>query len=133
MLNSKQRAKLRSIASTIQATTIMGKDGLTETVLAQIDRELTARELVKVSVLENAEETPLNQDPQTIEPAQDESLEEVVAEEIIIEETTIEETPTISNVEDERPILQEELLTQDETKSNTTEIIVTDSEDNENE
>ena len=57
MLNSKQRAKLRSIASTIQATTIMGKDGLTETVLAQIDRELTARELVKVSVLENADET----------------------------------------------------------------------------
>ena len=55
MLNSKQRAKLRSIASTIQATTIMGKDGLTETVLAQIDRELTARELVKVSVLETAE------------------------------------------------------------------------------
>ena len=57
MLNSKQRAKLRSLASTIQATTIMGKDGLTETVLAQIDRELTARELVKISVLENAEES----------------------------------------------------------------------------
>ncbi len=55
MLNSKQRAKLRSLASTIQATTIMGKEGLTETVLAQIDRELTARELVKVSVLETAE------------------------------------------------------------------------------
>lgn len=55
MLTSKQRAKLRSIASTISATTIMGKDGLTETVLAQIDRELYARELVKVSVLENAE------------------------------------------------------------------------------
>ena len=57
MLNSKQRAKLRSIASTISATTIMGKDGLTDTVLAQIDRELTARELVKVSVLETAEES----------------------------------------------------------------------------
>ena len=55
MLNSKQRAKLRSLASTISATTIMGKDGLTDTVLAQIDRELTARELVKVSVLETAE------------------------------------------------------------------------------
>lgn len=55
MLNSKQRAKLRSIANTISATTIMGKDGLTDTVLAQIDRELTARELVKVSVLETAE------------------------------------------------------------------------------
>lgn len=55
MLNSKQRAKLRGIASTIDATTIIGKEGLTETVLAQIDRELLARELVKVSVLEGAD------------------------------------------------------------------------------
>ena len=55
MLNSKQRAKLRGIASTIDATTIIGKEGLTDTVLAQIDRELTARELVKVSVLEGAD------------------------------------------------------------------------------
>ena len=57
MLNSKQRAKLRSLASTIPATTIVGKEGLTETVLAQIDRELHARELVKVSVLEGAEQS----------------------------------------------------------------------------
>lgn len=55
MLNSKQRAKLRSLASTIDATTIIGKEGLTDTVLAQIDRELNARELVKVSVLEGAD------------------------------------------------------------------------------
>lgn len=55
MLNSKQRAKLRGIASTIDATTIIGKEGLTDTVLAQIDRELYARELVKISVLEGAE------------------------------------------------------------------------------
>ena len=56
-MDSKQRAKLRSIASTIDATTIVGKDGLTETVLGQIDRELNARELVKVSVLGGAEMT----------------------------------------------------------------------------
>lgn len=55
MLNSKQRANLRSKASAIDATTIIGKDGLTDTVLAQIDRELLARELVKVSVLDGAE------------------------------------------------------------------------------
>lgn len=55
MLNSKQRANLRGKASTIDATTIIGKDGLTETVLAQIDRELDARELVKISVLDGAE------------------------------------------------------------------------------
>ena len=57
MLNSKQRANLRGQASVISATTIIGKDGLTDTVLAQIDRELYARELVKVSVLEGADET----------------------------------------------------------------------------
>lgn len=57
MLNSKQRAKLRSIASTIDTTTIVGKDGLTENVLGQIDRELYARELVKVSVLEGSEQS----------------------------------------------------------------------------
>ena len=38
MLNSKQRAKLRGNASTIDATTIIGKEGLTDTVIAQIDR-----------------------------------------------------------------------------------------------
>lgn len=54
-MNSKQRAMLRSIASTINATTIIGKEGLTDAVLGQIDRELTARELVKVSILEGAE------------------------------------------------------------------------------
>ena len=52
MLNSKQRAKLRSIASTIDATTIIGKDGITENVLAQIENELHARELVKVKITE---------------------------------------------------------------------------------
>ena len=56
-MDSKQRAKLRALASQIDATTIIGKEGLTETVLAQIDRELFARELVKVSILEGAELT----------------------------------------------------------------------------
>lgn len=52
MLNSKQRAKLRSLASTVGATTIIGKDGVTDTVIAQIRNELHARELVKVSTLD---------------------------------------------------------------------------------
>lgn len=57
MLNSKQRAKLRSYASTIDATTIIGKDGLTDNVLEQIDKQLFSHEMVKVSVLEGAEES----------------------------------------------------------------------------
>ncbi len=55
MLNSKQRAKLRSLATNISASTIIGKDGLTENVLNQIKNELFSRELVKISVLEGSE------------------------------------------------------------------------------
>lgn len=55
MLNSKQRAKLRGIASTVTPTSIIGKDGLSENILDQIDKQLTAREIVKVNVLENAD------------------------------------------------------------------------------
>lgn len=57
MLNSKQRAKLRSIASNLDTMVIVGKDGLTENVLDLIDKQLYAHEMVKVSVLEGAEET----------------------------------------------------------------------------
>jgi len=53
MLDSKTRAKLRSIASTIQPTVIIGKDGATENVVKQINMDLDARELVKITVLEN--------------------------------------------------------------------------------
>ena len=51
MIDSKIRAKLRSIASTIQPSVIIGKDGVTENVVKQINMDLDARELVKISVL----------------------------------------------------------------------------------
>ena len=56
-MNSKQRANLRALATNIDATTIIGKEGLTDTVLAQINQQLHYRELVKISVLEGAEKT----------------------------------------------------------------------------
>lgn len=55
MLNSKQRAKLRSYASSIDATMIIGKDGLTDNIIEQIDKQLYSHEIVKVSVLEGAD------------------------------------------------------------------------------
>lgn len=55
MLNSKQRAKLRSIASSLDTMVIIGKDGLTENVLKLISDQLYAHEMVKVLVLEGAE------------------------------------------------------------------------------
>ena len=52
MLTSKERAELRAQANAIDTTLIVGKDGVTENVVAEADRLLTARELVKGKVLE---------------------------------------------------------------------------------
>ena len=54
MLTSKQRADLRAQANPIETTLIVGKDGVTEAVIAEADRLLTARELIKGKVLETA-------------------------------------------------------------------------------
>ena len=54
MLTSKERAELRAQANTIETTLIVGKDGVTENVVAEAERLLTARELVKGKVLETA-------------------------------------------------------------------------------
>ena len=54
MLTSKQRAEFRAQANSLETTLMVGKDGITEAVVAEADRLLTARELVKGKVLETA-------------------------------------------------------------------------------
>ena len=54
MLTSKERAELRAQANTLETTLMVGKDGVTEAVIAEAENQLTARELVKGKVLENA-------------------------------------------------------------------------------
>ena len=54
MLTSRERSELRAQANAIDTTLIVGKDGVTENVIAEADRLLTARELVKGKVLETA-------------------------------------------------------------------------------
>ena len=58
MLTSKERAELRSQATTIDTTLMVGKSGVTEAVIAEAENLLTARELVKGKVLEGAMMTP---------------------------------------------------------------------------
>ena len=58
MLTSKERAALRAQANTLETTLMVGKDGVTEAVIAEADIQLTARELVTGNVLENAMLTP---------------------------------------------------------------------------
>lgn len=54
MLTSKERAELRAQANALETTLMVGKDGVTENVIAEADKLLTARELVKGKVLESA-------------------------------------------------------------------------------
>ncbi len=58
MLNGKQRAFLRSEASRLDAIFQVGKGGVGEAAVKSISDALEARELVKVSVLLNAEKDP---------------------------------------------------------------------------
>ena len=54
MLKGKQRAYLRSIANTLKPITQIGKEGVTESFLGQLDAMLDSREIVKVTILETA-------------------------------------------------------------------------------
>jgi RNA-binding protein len=60
MLTGKQKSHLRSMANTMDAIIQVGKGGATETVVTAVDQALTARELVKVRVLNNCLD-PLDQ------------------------------------------------------------------------
>ena len=54
MLNSKQRAKLRSMANGLDTILQIGKDGVTDAVEQSARDALRARELIKGRVLESA-------------------------------------------------------------------------------
>ncbi|MBE6982251.1 MAG: YhbY family RNA-binding protein [Ruminococcaceae bacterium] len=58
MLTSKERAELRAQANSLETTLMVGKEGVTDAVIAEAENQLTARELVKGKVLENAMLTP---------------------------------------------------------------------------
>lgn len=51
MLNSKQRAFLKSLSNTIDTILMIGKGGVTDEVVKQAEDALTKRELIKVKVL----------------------------------------------------------------------------------
>lgn len=54
MLNSKQRAYLRGLANTMETIFQVGKGGVNDALIAQVDDALRVRELIKVRVLETS-------------------------------------------------------------------------------
>ena len=57
MLTSKERATLRGLANPLDAILQVGKGGIGQTLITQVDDALTARELIKLRVLPNCEFT----------------------------------------------------------------------------
>lgn len=55
-MTSKDRAYLRGIANSMDAIFQVGKAGITDNLVKQIDDALEARELIKITVLETAPE-----------------------------------------------------------------------------
>ncbi|MEX1377908.1 MAG: ribosome assembly RNA-binding protein YhbY [Eubacteriales bacterium] len=53
-ITAKQRATLRSMANKLNPSIIIGKGGITDNLISQVDVELEARELVKGSILKTA-------------------------------------------------------------------------------
>lgn len=57
MLTSKQRAYLRGLANTMEAIFQVGKGGVNDALIAQVDDALRVREIIKVRVLETSPES----------------------------------------------------------------------------
>lgn len=58
MLTSKQRAQLRKYANPIGDSVLIGKEGLTDAVIAQTEEVLEKHELIKIKILETAMLSP---------------------------------------------------------------------------
>lgn len=54
MLNSKQRSYLRALGNTIEPIVLIGKEGISEGIINQVNEALESRELLKASVLKNS-------------------------------------------------------------------------------
>ena len=57
MLTSKQRAYLRALSQHLDTIFQVGKGGVGDALIKQVDDALEARELIKITVLENAQTT----------------------------------------------------------------------------
>lgn len=57
MLNSKQRAQLRGLANSLEPIFQIGKGGVNDQLVRQVDETLEKRELIKLTALETSPET----------------------------------------------------------------------------
>ncbi len=58
VLTSKQRAHLRGLANTLPVIIQVGKGGVSDNLIQQIDTALEAREVIKIRFLQNVDDNP---------------------------------------------------------------------------
>lgn len=54
MISGKQRSFLKSMAHSIKPITQIGKNGITDSLLGELDLALEARELIKINILDTS-------------------------------------------------------------------------------
>lgn len=59
-MNSKQRAYLRGLANNLTSIFQIGKNGISDNLIKQIDDALEARELIKLNVLDTSPDEAIN-------------------------------------------------------------------------
>lgn len=83
MLTSKQRAALKSIASTEDTILQVGKNGIVDTLVIQVSDALKAREIIKMKVLEGAMLSPAEAAAELAEKTKSEAVQ-VIGNKIVL-------------------------------------------------
>lgn len=89
MLSGKQKSYLRSLANTLEPIIRVGKGGVTETVASAVDQALIAREIVKISVLNNCLD-PVDVVAQDLVKATDSDLVQQLGRKIVLYRPNLE-------------------------------------------
>ena len=83
MLTAQNRAKLRSLATNLRDLVFIGKEGLTENVIAQINDNLYAHELIKIKVQRSVNDE-IKEMSQEIEKACDCEVVAIIGSKILV-------------------------------------------------
>ena len=77
MLTGKQRSYLKGIANGIDAVVFIGREGLTQNIIKEMDNYLEAHELVKVKIQEGCELDPKETANSLMEPLEAEFVQAI--------------------------------------------------------
>lgn len=87
MLTGKQRSYLKSLANNLDPLFQLGKNGLTENFIIQVDGALVSRELIKINVLKNCELDPTEVANELMEELQAEFVQSIGRKFVIYRES----------------------------------------------